>query len=171
MTNEYRKAFEILRQQKIDLNLIFDVNPEGFAQKYEEIIKQIEKVDYLNLFLTSLKDELNEDLEYILSPEEIRNNKEGLSKLTQLNTITKTKLICDLMIKGLSKIDRELYILTIMTAHIKINELEIVLNQIIDMKGDEDDDTEVKIPPHLNPESITYQLEEIIFSHEKIQVS
>lgn len=153
MTNEYKKAFELLRQQKIDLNLIFDINPEGFVQNTEEIVKQIEKVDYLNLFLTNLKDELNEDLEYILSPEEIRNNKEVLSKLTHANQISKIRLISELMIKTLTKVDYDKYILTIMTAHIKINELEIVLNQIINMKSDENEDTEIKIPPHLNPES------------------
>jgi len=153
MNSEYRKAFELLRQQKIDLNLIFDINVEAFPQKCEEIIQQIEKVDYLNLFLTNLKDDLNEDLEYVLTQDEIRHNKETLAKLTMNSGITKTKLICDLMIKNLSKIDREKYILSIMTAHIKINELEIVLNQIIQMKSEGDDDTEVKIPPHLNPES------------------
>src|SRR4051794_25903692 len=106
MSAEYRKAYEILRQQKIDLNLIFDINVEAFLEKGELIVTQIDKVDYLNLFLTSVKDDLADDLEYILTSEEIKNNREALTKHTSGNSITKTKLICDLMIKSLSKVDK-----------------------------------------------------------------
>jgi elongator complex protein 1 len=162
VANEYRKAYEILRQQKIDLNMIFDVDVEGFMQKTEKIAEMIDKVDFLNLFLTNIKDDLNEDLEYILNPDELKKNKEAFAKLTIAANLTKTRLVCDAMIKSLSKIDRDRYILTIMTGHIKMNELEIVLNQIIKMKEDSHDETEVKVPPHLNPESKNF------FSFSKI---
>jgi len=154
MNSEYRKAYEILRQQKIELNLLFDINVEAFLEKGELIVKQIEKVDYLNLFLTSLKDDLSPYLEYILTADEIKHNKEALIKHTNNNSITKTKLVCDLLIKSLSQVDRDKYILAIITAHIKINELAIVLDEVIRMKEQGFVDTdEVKIPPHLNPES------------------
>jgi len=153
MNSEYRKAYEILRQQKIDLNLLFDINVEAFLEKGELIVTQVEKVDYLNLFLTSLKDDLSPYLEYILTADEIKNNKEALTKHTSNNNITKTKLVCDLLIKSLSNVDKDKYILTIITAHIKVNELAIVLDEVIKMKDQGTIDTEVKIPPHLNPES------------------
>ena len=40
-----------------------------------------------------------------------------------------------------------------MTGHIKKNELEIVMNHIIETKELEEKEKNVKIPPHLNPES------------------
>jgi len=156
MNSEYRKAYEILRQQKIDLNLLFDINVDGFLEKGELIVQQVEKVDYLNLLLTSLKDELSNDLEYILTPEEIKHNREALTKHTSNNTITKTQLICDLMIKSLSAVNRDKYILAIMTAYIKENELAIVLDEIIKIKDEGSVDTEVKVPPHLDPASIFF---------------
>lgn len=126
---------------------------EAFLEKGELIVTQIEKVDYLNLFLTSIKDDLSEDLEHILTSDEIKHNREALTKHTSGNTITKTKLICDLMIKSLSKVDRDKYILSIMTAHIRENELAVVLDEVIKLKDQGSDETEVKVPPHLDPAS------------------
>jgi hypothetical protein len=42
----------------------------------------IEKVDFLNLFLTNIKDDLNEDLMYILNAEELKKNKEYFTTIT-----------------------------------------------------------------------------------------
>lgn len=153
MNSEYRKAYEILRQQKIDLNLLFDINVDGFLEKGELIVTQVEKVDYLNLLLTSLKDELANDLDYILTSDEIKHQREALTKHTSNNAITKTQLVCDLMIKSLSAVDRDRYILSIMTAYIKENELAIVLDEIIKIKDEGSVETEVKVPPHLDPAS------------------
>lgn len=50
-SNEHRKAFEICRTNKLDLNLIFDLDPEGFISNSLEILTRIEKPDYLNIFL------------------------------------------------------------------------------------------------------------------------
>jgi elongator complex protein 1 len=50
----YLEAFKLLRKHKIDLNLICDIEYDNFDVK--EFLKQIPKQDFINLFLTSLKD-------------------------------------------------------------------------------------------------------------------
>jgi elongator complex protein 1 len=40
----------------MDLNLLYDLNPEGFMQDLDVFVKQIHNVDLINLFLSSLKD-------------------------------------------------------------------------------------------------------------------
>jgi elongator complex protein 1 len=152
MDDQYGKAYELMRQQKIDLNLLFDIFPEKFIEKNVDILKQIEKVDYLNLFLTSVKDESNSDLEFIFLAEELKQKKESFLKVTA--TQTKTRIICSLFIKNLTSIDKDKYILTIMTAHIRANELDLVLDQIIQMKEDETNENEVRVPPHLDPKTM-----------------
>lgn len=54
---QYGKAFKLLRQHKIDINLIYDVNPEKFMQNIGKFVKEVKQVDYLDLFINSLKDE------------------------------------------------------------------------------------------------------------------
>ena len=53
----YGKAFKLLRQHKIDINLMYDVNPEQFLSNIPIFVSQVKQVDYLNLFINSLRDE------------------------------------------------------------------------------------------------------------------
>lgn len=52
----FGKAFKLLRQHKLDINFIYDVDPANFISKIARFVKQVKKVDYLNLFVNSLKD-------------------------------------------------------------------------------------------------------------------
>ena len=55
---KYRDAFETMRRQKVDLNLIVDMDPVHFL-KFEGgaplFIDQVQNKDYLNLFLSALQ--------------------------------------------------------------------------------------------------------------------
>jgi len=53
---EYGKAFRALRQHKIDINMIYDVNPDQFIANVPKFIAEVDKVDSLNLFINSLVD-------------------------------------------------------------------------------------------------------------------
>lgn len=44
-----------MRKHRIDMNLIYDHNPEDFLEHIEDFIKQIDNVDFLNLFISSLR--------------------------------------------------------------------------------------------------------------------
>jgi elongator complex protein 1 len=62
----YGKAFKLLRQHKIDINLIYDVNPEKFMQNIGKFVKEVKQVDYLDLFINALKDvERGKELEFM----------------------------------------------------------------------------------------------------------
>ena len=53
---EYGRAFRLIRSHKIDINLLYDVNPEKFMQNIPKFVKEVKQVDYLNLFINSLKE-------------------------------------------------------------------------------------------------------------------
>lgn len=40
-TMEYGKAFRLLRWHKIDINLLFDVNPEQFLNNIDKFVKEV----------------------------------------------------------------------------------------------------------------------------------
>jgi len=54
---EYGKSFRLLRQHKLDINLVYDVNSEQFNQNVPLFIKEVKQVDYLNLFINSLSND------------------------------------------------------------------------------------------------------------------
>ena len=63
---EYGKAFRMLRQHKIDINLLYDVNPEKFLSNISKFVKEVSQVDYLNLFINSLnEDPRGKELEFM----------------------------------------------------------------------------------------------------------
>uniref|UniRef100_A0A8B9S867 Elongator complex protein 1 n=1 Tax=Apteryx owenii TaxID=8824 RepID=A0A8B9S867_APTOW len=53
----FREAFQCMRKLRINLNLLYDHNPKVFLENVETFIKQIDSVNYINLFFTELKEE------------------------------------------------------------------------------------------------------------------
>lgn len=52
---EYFKAFDLMRKQRIDLNLIYDHNPQLFLSNVEKFVTSINNPHWLSLFLSDLK--------------------------------------------------------------------------------------------------------------------
>ena len=106
MKNEYKGAFGLMRTHRIDLNLIVDLNPSGFLENITLFNKQVERTDFLNLFITSLKNETFEELEYLLTIEEIKKNKEFLSKESANFGNSKINTICHFLRNSLETINK-----------------------------------------------------------------
>lgn len=67
----FGKAFKLLRQHKLDINLLYDVDPENFLSKIDKFVKQVKKVDYINLFVNSLNDnERSRELDFMFPIQE-----------------------------------------------------------------------------------------------------
>jgi elongator complex protein 1 len=91
-----------LRQHKIDINLIYDVNPEHFLANIEKFVKEVSQVDYLNLFVNSLsKESRGKELDFMLPlskedlvrrEHELMIQKFAVTKAAQNDKINK---ICD----------------------------------------------------------------------------
>ncbi|CCH44803.1 Elongator complex protein [Wickerhamomyces ciferrii] len=53
----YKNAFITCRTHRIDLDLLHDYDPELFIQNIELFVKQIERIDYLDLFVSCLHED------------------------------------------------------------------------------------------------------------------
>lgn len=53
----YLVAFDIMRKQRINLNLIYDHNPQLFVHNAEKFVEDIVNPNWLSLFLSELQDE------------------------------------------------------------------------------------------------------------------
>jgi elongator complex protein 1 len=53
--SKYKEAFIHCRKHRIDLNILYDEDPAAFIANLEQFVEQINEVDHLNLFLSSLK--------------------------------------------------------------------------------------------------------------------
>lgn len=50
----YRAAFLTCRKHRLDLNILYDLDPEKFMANLDNFVEQVYEVDYLNLFVSSL---------------------------------------------------------------------------------------------------------------------
>ena len=53
-SGQWRKAFLSCRKHRIDLNFLVEHSPDGFFSDLPKFVEQIDDVDYINLFLTSI---------------------------------------------------------------------------------------------------------------------
>ncbi|KAJ9058081.1 putative elongator complex protein 1, variant 2 [Entomophthora muscae] len=54
---DYKKAFVLCRKYRIDLNVLFDENPARLMEDIVVFVEQVQDPDFLNLFISSLKEE------------------------------------------------------------------------------------------------------------------
>lgn len=52
---EYGKAFRLSRQQRIDMNILVDVDTEAFLVHVQQFVEQVGKASHMSVFLTYLK--------------------------------------------------------------------------------------------------------------------
>ncbi|XP_061492160.1 elongator complex protein 1 isoform X2 [Rhineura floridana] len=126
---QFKEAFECMRKLRINLNLIYDHNPKVFLENVETFIKQIDSVNYINLFLTELKEEdFTKTMYPPLDPASVRELRNSDRK--------KVDLICDAMRAAMENISAPKYCLSILTSHVKKSppELETALQRIRELR-------------------------------------
>ncbi|EGC35070.1 hypothetical protein DICPUDRAFT_79181 [Dictyostelium purpureum] len=154
--HEYLKAFMLMRRNRIDMNLIYDHNPTDFLRHVETFIDQIQNIDYLNLFISSLRDEdttktLFVDLEtkHLIPPTNVKPSAvvEG-----------KVNLVCDKLRQVLVEKDSIKFNLPILTTYVKKSppELDQVLRLIQSLRGEEVNENGETIVNRLAEESLDY---------------
>ncbi|KAF2210146.1 hypothetical protein CERZMDRAFT_46102 [Cercospora zeae-maydis SCOH1-5] len=120
---EYKKAFLICRTQRVDMNILHDYAPEKFMNDVDLFIKQVRKVEYIDLFLSSLSEE---DVTQTIYKETLKAQESSLGMNVLANgnishppasTKSKVNKVCDAFLKALSNRE-ETYLQSIITAHV-----------------------------------------------------
>ncbi|XP_071964263.1 elongator complex protein 1-like [Antedon mediterranea] len=139
-TLDYKKAFDVARKHRINLNILFDDNAKVFYENTDVFVKKIENVTHLNLFLTELKDEdVTETMYSWAYRSKVKDtNKPG----------SKIDAVCDVIRESCIRINPEKYLLSILTTHIKKTtpELETALRCVLDLRSNQSSNHEQPTP-------------------------
>ncbi|XP_055636480.1 elongator complex protein 1 [Toxorhynchites rutilus septentrionalis] len=128
---EYHKAFDILRKERINLNLIVDHNPQLFLSNLDRFLREIVNANWLNLFISDLA---NQDVCQSMYESNYRNRKAPVIEGYKVEA--KVSLLCDQLLHALNEADRVRadYTLPKITCHVKQGKLEEALEVIWDLK-------------------------------------
>jgi elongator complex protein 1 len=139
---EYKKAFLICRKQRVDMNILHDYAPEQFMSHVDLVVKQLKKVEYIDLVLSSLSEE---DVSQTIYKDTInsRADKDALDGMTfevpttavPTPSISKINKICDAFLKVLSG-HTETHLQSTITAHVCKNppDLEAGLSLVSELR-------------------------------------
>uniref|UniRef100_A0A4W5NQT3 Elongator complex protein 1 n=1 Tax=Hucho hucho TaxID=62062 RepID=A0A4W5NQT3_9TELE len=128
-SHKFREAFECMRKLRINLNLIYDHNPEVFLESVETFLRQLDSINHINLFLTELKEE---DTTTTMYPCPV--NTTGQSAPAACGK--KVDIVCDALRCTMESIDQHKYCLSILTSHVKktVPELEVALQKVHELR-------------------------------------
>lgn len=129
----YYAAFDLIRKQRINLNLIFDHNPSLFIANAEKFVESIKNPSWLSLFLSELQEEDVTSTMY--SSCYSRNVPESVDKTFSISDKgSKVERICELLRNQMeARPDSDKLLLPILTSLVKKHEtkdLEVALMKV-----------------------------------------
>lgn len=116
----YGPAFRICRTHRMDVNILYDHDPEAFMRNVATFVRQVADVDYLNLFLSGLRDEdVTRTLYKPLSSQTSASDPSPLSATATATTQSKVNKVCDAIRVELEALDSRKYVQSILTTYVR----------------------------------------------------
>lgn len=117
----YARAFSYCRSQRVDMNILYDHKPEQFLSNVGTFLDQLSEVSYIDLFLSSLREE---DVTQTMYQDTKRSKPHfhGISAVPETAPATKPQgskvnAICDAVLKGLQSL-KATHLQNIISAHV-----------------------------------------------------
>ncbi|XP_013379508.1 elongator complex protein 1 [Lingula anatina] len=128
---EFKLAIELMMKHRINMNLIYDHNPEVFLENVKKFIQLVDSPTHINLFLADLQEE---DVTITMYPGiygRVKPMEDDDSKPVKVDRV------CDAVRTALEQLNADKYFLCILTTHVKkrVPELDLALQKIKDLKG------------------------------------
>ncbi|KAK6509993.1 hypothetical protein TWF481_004707 [Arthrobotrys musiformis] len=140
---DYKAAFSYCRTHRVDFNLLHDHNPEQFMASIDTFLEQVESVQYVDLFLSQLRDE---DVSKTMYDLKIYDSSKGERPYPPTGIPNKVNKICDAILEGIQRRESP-STQNLVTCYVSKNpaDLDNGLSMISQMKANNSDDTDLAI--------------------------
>ena len=127
----YGSAFRTCRTHRMDVNILYDHDPQSFVAHIDKFVQQVADVDHINLFLSGLR---NEDVTTTLYKPIL-----GSTQSEAAAPMDKVNQICDAVRAELERIDKRKYINSILTTHVRKvpADYEAGLSLLLELKAED----------------------------------
>ncbi|KAI9754258.1 MAG: DNA repair protein rad52 [Chaenotheca gracillima] len=157
-SKNYRKAFLACRNHRVDMNILHDYAPVQFLQNVALFVQQVKKVEHIDLFLSSLRDE---DVSKTMYRDTIPQEPSGPEALIQdveaergpgqayLTTSSKVNRICDAFLTFLNG-QMSTNLQNVITAHVCKQPADLLAGlTVVDQMRDEYPELAEKAVEHI----------------------
>ncbi|XP_023297838.2 putative elongator complex protein 1 [Lucilia cuprina] len=124
-SQKYCLAFDMLRKQRINLNILCDHNMCDFVNRLDVFLQEIQNPNWLNLFLSDLQ---NEDFTKTMYSSNYKENSQTYPEDFKIEN--KVLYLCKALCARMEQSSEKRYRLPILTAYVKMGELEKALELI-----------------------------------------
>lgn len=111
---DYESAFAYCRTQRVDMNILYDYQPEQFLANVSLFLDQLQDIGYIDLFLSSLREE---DVTQTMYQDTRRRVQPIIPTEPAANAPSKINIVCDAVLKGLQS-RKSTNLQNIITAHV-----------------------------------------------------
>ncbi|XP_061393693.1 elongator complex protein 1 [Musca vetustissima] len=126
---KYCLAFDVLRKQRINLNIICDHNLCTFMEKIDIFLEEIQNPNWLNLFLSDLQ---NEDFTKTMYASNYKQDSQSYPEGFKIEN--KVEYICKALCVRMEQSSEKRFRLPIITAYVKLKQIEKALELIWEEK-------------------------------------
>lgn len=131
--HNYHQAIDIMRKQRVDLNLLYDHNPEDFFKHAIHFVQNIDNAHWLDLFIANLSEVDVTNTMYSFNYSEQRTKK----SYPQSNKID---AVCTAVREAMMKVNQEKFLLPILTSYVKMtkSQMDVALRRVQELKDTKD---------------------------------
>lgn len=115
---KYFIAFDLLRKERINLNVLCDLDTQNFIDDLNEFIIQIEDSSWISLFITELENK--NYLNTVYASQFQQNNVKELDD--------KVFTVCSHLMNTLEKLDKNRYAFPLIGCYVKLKRFDLALN-------------------------------------------
>lgn len=115
---KYLIAFDLLRKERINLNVLCDLDPIKFIDDLNEFITQVKDSSWISLFITELEDKNYLNTVYASQFQQ--------NKVKELNN--KVFTICSNLMDMLNMLDKDKFAFPLLGCYVKLNRFDLALN-------------------------------------------
>lgn len=115
---KYFKAFDLLRKERINLNVLCDLNPLKFIKDLNEFIIQVKDTSWISLFITELENKNYLNTVYVSQFQQ--------NKVQELDN--KVFTVCTHLTNELNKLDKDKYAFPLLGCYVKLKRFDLALD-------------------------------------------
>ncbi|KAF2013672.1 elongator complex protein 1 [Aaosphaeria arxii CBS 175.79] len=115
--DQYGEAFLACRNQRVDMNILHDHDPQRFMRSIEKMVTQVKRIEHIDLFLSQLR---NEDVSETMYKETLKTKDQAAKASVEDYPIeSKVNRICDAFLAVLEQTQyKETHLQNIITSHV-----------------------------------------------------